>query len=110
MNALAVSGKENLAETRDSAAQDAKFFSKILLSGFGGFSRAAVQLPKQFNPVLGKYDTVICELVDKFGNRINNTDCDYDFVFEATEINQGPKDVASLVLPSGVNQGALAAA
>jgi hypothetical protein len=107
VNALAVSGKENLAETRDSRGQDAKYFSKILLSGFGGFSRAAVQLPKQFNPVLGKYDTVMCELVDKFGNRISNNDCDYDFVLEATEINQGPKDVASLVLPSGVNQGAL---
>lgn len=110
VNALAVSGKENLSETRDSAAQDAKYFSKILLSGFGQFSRAAVQLPKQFNPVLGKYDTVICELVDKFGQRINNTDCDYDFVLECSEIGQGPKDVASLVLPLGVNQAALAGA
>jgi hypothetical protein len=65
---------------------------------------AAVQLPKLFNPVLGKYETVICQLVDRFGNIINNTDCDYDFVLECTEISQGPKDTTSLVLPNTINQ------
>ena len=104
MNGLAVSGKENLAETRISAAEDGKYFAKILLANFGGFSRAAVQLPKLFNPVLGKYETVICQLVDRFGNIINNTDCDYDFVLECTEISQGPKDTTSLVLPNTINQ------
>jgi hypothetical protein len=104
INTLAVSGKEDLSQTRDSAAQDTRYFSKILLAGFGGFSRAAVQLPKLFNPVVGKYETVSCQLVDKFGNQINNNDCDYDFVLEATEIDQRPKDTASLVLPNTVNQ------
>lgn len=99
INTLAVSGKENFADTRDSVAQDNKYFSKILLANFGGFSRAAVQLPKLFNPVLGKYESITCQLVDKFGNQLNNTDCDYDFVLECTEINQGPKDSSSLMSP-----------
>jgi len=104
VNTLAVSGKENLSETREPTSQDTRYFSKILLNNFGGFSRAAVQLPKIFNPVLGKYDTVSCQLVDQFGVQINNTDCDYDFVLEVTDIDQGPKDTSSLVLPQNANQ------
>lgn len=103
-NTLATSGKENLSESREPQSQDTKYFSKILLNNFGGFSRAAVQLPKIFNPVLGKYDTVRCELVDQFGVQLVNTDCDYDFVLEVTEIDQRPKDTASLVLPQTANQ------
>ena len=103
-NTLAVSGKENLSETREPTSQDTRYFSKILLNNFGGFSRAAVQLPKLFNPVLGKYDTVSCQLVDQFGAQIDNLDCDYDFVLEVTEIDQRPKDTASLVLPQSANQ------
>jgi hypothetical protein len=41
--------------------------------------------------------------VNKFGIQLSNTDCDYDFVLQATEINQGPKDTASLVLPQSAN-------
>ena len=103
-NTLAVSGKENLSESREAQSQDTKYFSKILLNNFGGFSRAAVQLPKLFNPVLGKYDTVSCQLVDQFGVQLINSDCDYDFVLEVTEIDQRPKDTASLVLPQSANQ------
>jgi hypothetical protein len=103
-NTLAVTGKENLSESREAQSQDTKYFSKILLNNFGGFSRAAVQLPKLFNPVLGKYDTVSCQLVDQFGVQLVNQDCDYDFVLEVTEIDQRPKDTASLVLPMSANQ------
>jgi hypothetical protein len=103
INTLAVSGKENLSESREARSQDTLYFSKILLNNFGSFSRAAVQLPKLFNPVLGKYDTVRCELVDQFGVQINNIDCDYDFVLEVTEIDQRPKDTASLILPQTAN-------
>jgi hypothetical protein len=103
-NTLAVSGKENLSESREAQSQDTKYFSKILLNNFGGFSRAAVQLPKLFNPVLGKYDTVSCQLVDQFGVQLVNADCDYDFVLEVTTIDQQPKDTASLVLPQSANQ------
>ena len=99
INALSVSGKECRECCQDSAGEDNKYFSKILLSGFGGFSRAAVQLPKQFNPVLGKYETVSCQLVDRLGNQIVNKDCEYDFVLEITEITNATKDSSSLIGP-----------
>jgi hypothetical protein len=102
MNMMAVSGKEDLSETRESRGQDQKYFLKIILNNFGGFCRAAVSLPKDFNPVLGKYETLTCQLVNKFGVQLSNRDCDYDFVLQATEINQGPKDTASLVLPQSL--------
>jgi hypothetical protein len=103
MNMMAVSGKEDLSETRESKGQDQKYFLKIILNNFGGFCRAAVSLPKDFNPVLGKYETLTCQLVNKFGIQLSNSDCDYDFVLQATEINQGPRDTASLVLPQSAN-------
>jgi hypothetical protein len=96
MNTMGVSGKECRGCCQDSAGQDKKYFSKIILNNFGGFSRTAVQLPKEFNPVLGKYDTVSCQLVDKYGAQISNTDCEYDFVMELSELVNGPEGGASL--------------
>ena len=96
MNTMGVSGKECRGCCQDSAGQDKKYFSKIILNNFGGFSRTAVQLPKEFNPILGKYDTVSCKLVDKYGAQISNTDCEYDFVFELSEVVNGPEGGASL--------------
>ena len=95
-NMMGVSSKENLAETQESRGQDAKYFSKILLNNFGSFCRAAVQMPKQFQPVLGKYEKITCELVDANGNAIDNPDCNYDFVLEITEITNTPTDNSSL--------------
>jgi hypothetical protein len=97
---MAVSGKESLADCRESGGQDAKFFSKILLNDFGSFSQTAVQRPKEFNPVLGKYETMTCQLTDKYGNQINNVDCEYDFVLQIDEITNGPKDNSSLLGPT----------
>lgn len=99
VNTMAVSGKENLSETRDSQSQDTKYFSKIILNTFGGFCRSAVQLPKNFQPPIGKYETITCQLVDKYGNQIANNDCDYDFVVEITELTNTPKDNSSLLGP-----------
>ena len=99
INTMAVSAKENLAETHDPMGEDQKYFAKIILNNFGNFSRAAVQLPKQFNPVLGKYDKLTCQLVDKYGTQLSNADCDIDFVLEVTEISNGPKEGSSLLGP-----------
>jgi hypothetical protein len=103
-NMMGVSSKENFAETQESRGQDAKYFSKILLNNFGSFCRAAVQMPKQFQPVLGKYERITCELVDANGDPIDNPDCNYDFVLEITEITNGPTDNSSLNGP-GANLG-----
>jgi hypothetical protein len=100
INTMAVSGKEMLAECRDSAAQEAKYFSKILLNSFGSYSSTAVQRPKEFNPVLGKYETITCQLTDKYGNQLSSIDCEYDFVLQIDEITNGPKDSSSLLGPT----------
>jgi len=96
INALAVSGKETLSDTRESAGQEAKYFSKILLNNFGSFSQAAVQLQKTFRPVVGQMETLQCQLVDKNGNQLVNADCEYDMTLNFTEVWQTPKDTASL--------------
>jgi hypothetical protein len=100
MNKLAVSNKENLAETHDPSAEDSKYFSKILLNDFASYCRAAVILPIQFNPVLGKLDTISFQLLDKNGNQINNGDCEFDVVLEVTEIQNTQKDNSSLLGPT----------
>lgn len=96
MNTMGVSGKECRGCCQESTGQDKKYFSKIILNNFGGFCRTAIQLPKEFNPILGKYDTISCQLVDKYGNQINNSDCEYDFVLDITEVTNGPDGGASL--------------
>jgi hypothetical protein len=96
MNVMSVSGKEDRAMCQDSTAQDDKYFAKILLNNFGGICRSAVVLPKEFNPVLGKYETVSCQLVDRNGQQINNLDCEYNFVLNITEITNKTKDGSSL--------------
>jgi hypothetical protein len=100
MNKLAISSKENLAETHDPSAEESKYFSKIILNDFASYCRSAVQLPKQFNPVLGKLDTISFQLLDKNGVQIDNADCEFDVVLEVTEIQYGPKGNSSLIRPS----------
>jgi hypothetical protein len=96
LNVMSVSGKEDRAMCQDSTAQDDKYFAKILLNNFGGISRSAVVLPKEFNPVLGKYETISCQLVDKNGQQLSNIDCEYNFVLNITELTNKTKDGSSL--------------
>ena len=96
INSLSVTAKENLSETREATSQEDKYFAKILLNNFGSFSQAAVQLQKTFNPVLGRMETLRCELVDKNGAQLSSIDCEYDMTLNFTEVWQQPKDIASL--------------
>jgi len=98
-NTLAVSAKENLAETRESQGEDKKYFSKILLNDFGTYSRTAMIKQKEFSPVLGRLETITFQLMDKTGQPINNTDCEYDMVMEITELTNVPVDTNSLSGP-----------
>jgi hypothetical protein len=100
INSLAVSGKETLSDTRESSAQESKYFSKILLNNFGSFSQAAVQLEKTFKPVLGQMECLQCQLVDKNGIQLSSIDCEYDMTLSFTEVWQLPKDTASLQTPT----------
>jgi hypothetical protein len=98
-NSMGVSAKENLAETRESQGEDGKYFSKIILNDFGSYSRTAMIQPKQFNPVLGRLETVTCQLVNKNGTQISNTGCEYDMVVEITEFTNMPVEKNSLSGP-----------
>jgi len=100
MNTMATSGKESLCECRESGGEDAKYFSKILLNNFGSYSQTAVQRPKDFNPALGKYETMSCQLTDKYGNQLSSIDCEYDFVLQIDEITNGPTPNSSLQGPT----------
>lgn len=99
-NTMGVSGKEMLSDCRESGGEDAKFFSKILLNNFGSYSQTAISRPKDFNPVLGKYEVMTAQLTDKYGNQLSNIDCEYDFVLQIDEITNGPKDNSSLLGPT----------
>lgn len=96
INALSLSGKENLSESRDTYSQDQKYFSKILLNNFGSFCQAAVTLPKVFNPTLGRIETMSFQLLNPNGTQISSIDCEYDMVLEITEAITGPKEGNSL--------------
>jgi hypothetical protein len=89
LNTMGVSAKEDLSLTRDTLAEERKYFAKILLNNFGGFCRAAVQMPKDFAPTLGKYEMLSLQLVDRNGVQISNTDCEYDLVLQITEVVDG---------------------
>ena len=101
INTIAVSGKENLSETRESQGQDVQYFTKILTNNFGDYCRAGVQLQKDFEPVIGKYEIISCQLVDKNGIQITNDDCDFDLTIGITELTNGPDDRSAMVSPEG---------
>ncbi len=99
LNTMGVTSKEDLALTHDTFAEERKYFAKILLNNFGGFCRAAVQMPKDFAPTLGKYELLSLQLVDRNGVQISNVDCEYDLVLQITEVVDG--GAASYVQPLG---------
>lgn len=97
MNKMGVTNKENLSETRDPAAEDQKYFSKIILNDFASYCRTAIQRPVDFVPILGQLNTISCQLVDRTGMQINNADCEYDLVLEITELESKPVDGSTLL-------------
>ena len=96
MNKMGITNKENLSETRDPAAEDQKYFSKIILNDFASYCRTAIQRPVDFMPVLGQLNTISCQLVDRTGHQIVNADCEYDLVLEITELESKPIDGSTL--------------
>jgi hypothetical protein len=99
LNCMGVSAKEDTSLSLEAFSEERKYFAKILLNNFGGFCRAAVQMPKDFNPTLGKYDKISLQLVDRNGQQIDNVDCDYDIVLQITEVIDG--GVNAFAVPQG---------
>jgi hypothetical protein len=85
MNGISTTEPEDLSLTRDAMGQNQKYFAKIVLNDFGSISRTAVQMPKDFNPAINKFDTFSFELVDKTGARVVNLDCESDLTLQIVE-------------------------
>ena len=101
MNTIDISEKEYLNRSQDTFGQSSRYFAKLLLNTFGNFSQTYIQAPKIFNPVLGKLDKFHFQWVDRFGNVINNNDCEFNITLQVEEsIDQLQK---SSTLDTGVN-------
>ena len=101
MNTIDISEKEYLNRSQDTFGQSSRYFAKLLLNTFGNFSQTYIQAPKIFNPVLGKLDKFHFQWVDRFGNVINNNDCEFNITLQVEEsVDQLQK---SSTLDTGVN-------
>ena len=101
MNTIDISEKEYLNRSQDTFGQSSRYFAKLLLNTFGNFSQTYIQSPKIFNPVLGKLDKFHFQWVDRFGNVIDNNDCEFNITLQVEEsIDQLQK---TSTLDTGVN-------
>lgn len=57
-----------------------KYYAKIRLSSFGSYTTSITQYDKVFNPPLSQLEKVRFRLVDRYGNVINNSECDFEGV------------------------------
>jgi hypothetical protein len=91
MNRLDIAGKEDLAATMDSMAQQNLYNCKLLLNNFGTFATTFVQNPVSFNPVIGKLDKLSFAWYDVTGQIINNNECEWSGALQIVE----KKDIAT---------------
>jgi hypothetical protein len=91
MNRLDIAGKEDLAATMDSMAQQNLYNCKLLLNNFGTFATTFVQNPVSFNPVIGKLDKLSFAWYDVTGQIINNSECEWSGALQIVE----KKDIAT---------------
>jgi hypothetical protein len=86
MNKLDISGKENLAESREPTGGVNQYNTKLFLTTFGGYAQTAIMNPISFNPPIGKLDKFSFTLTDTAGNIIDNKDCDWNATLQITEM------------------------
>jgi hypothetical protein len=86
MNKLDISGKENLAESREPTGGVNQYNTKLFLTTFGGYAQTAIMNPISFNPPIGKLDKFSFTLTDTAGNIIDNNDCDWNATLQITEM------------------------
>ncbi len=88
MNVLDTTNRENLSTTQESTGEVKKYFSKLLLGGYGNYSGTVIGTTVSFNPPVGKLDKFVFNWVDIDGNVIDNTDCDWSAVLLVNESDQ----------------------
>jgi len=85
MNKMDISKPENLAQTRDTTAQSGLYNSKLMLNNFGSFATTFVHSPVNFNPPIGKIDTLSFSWYSANGVLIDNNDCDWSGTVQIVE-------------------------
>ena len=86
MNKLDISGKENLAESREPTGGVNQYNTKLFLTTFGGYAQTAIMNPISFNPPIAKLDKFSFTLTDTTGAIIDNQDCDWNATLQITEM------------------------
>ena len=97
INTIDISQKENLAQSRETFGASRRYYGKLLLNTFGSYAQTFVQAAKALPAPIGKLDKLSFQLVDAFNNKISNADCEYNIVFEVTEIADSIDTSSTLV-------------
>ena len=61
-----------------------KYYAKIRLPSFGAYTTSITQYDKSFDPPLKQLEKVRFRLVDRYGNTIDNNECDFEGVINIT--------------------------
>jgi len=85
INSIDITGKEDLALTRDSTGSIGQYFGKLLLGDFNTYSRTFVSNQISFNPPIARLDKLSFQWLDSAGVQINNADCDWSASIAITE-------------------------
>jgi hypothetical protein len=85
MNRIDSGAAEDLQITRESTGQVKAYFGKLLLSGFAQNATTIISLPIEFNPPLGKLETLSFQWVNSVGVQLDNIDCEWSCTVNLTE-------------------------
>ena len=99
INNVDISEKEDLSQSRETFGSSRRYYGKLLLNTFGNFAQTFIQPAKSMPFPIGKVDKLTIQLVDAYNNKISNNDCEYNVVFEITEM------VDSIEAGSAVTRG-----
>ena len=97
MNKLDISGKENLAESREPTGGVNQYNTKLFLTTFGGYAQTAIMNPISFNPPIAKLDKFSFTLTDTGGAIIDNEDCDWNATLQITEMLETANQTSTFI-------------
>lgn len=87
INRIDTGAQEDLSVTREPTGQIKGYFGKLILSNFGSYATSMVSLAANFNPPLGKLETLTFQWVNSAGVQLDNADCDWSCTVNLTEQN-----------------------
>lgn len=87
INRIDTGAQEDLSVTREPTGQIKGYFGKLILSNFGSYATSMVSLAANFNPPLGKLETLTFQWVNSAGVQLDNADCDWSCTVNLSEQN-----------------------